>query len=120
MTPVLENGYVAECFWAGVTEDDLRALDERVSARVADLASMGQNVRYLGSILMRTDEVVLCRFRGSEAAVQRAAERAKVPFERLVETAETTRSAPSSATLRAPAGAPKLQALPHRQVGERS
>jgi hypothetical protein len=80
-----EGGYVAECFWVGVTEGDLRALDERAGACVAELVRKGENVRYLGSVLMRADEVVLCLFEGSAAAVQHAAERAQIPFERLVE-----------------------------------
>jgi hypothetical protein len=34
---------------------------------------------------MREDEVVLCLFDGSEAAVRRAAEHAEIPFERILE-----------------------------------
>jgi hypothetical protein len=43
------------------------------------------HVRYLGSILMAEDEVVLCQFEGTSAAVREAAERAQIPFERIVE-----------------------------------
>jgi hypothetical protein len=42
-------------------------------------------VRYLGSILMHEDEVVLCLFAGDEGVVRRAAARAGVPFERILE-----------------------------------
>jgi hypothetical protein len=38
---------------------------------------------------MRTDEVVLCLFEGDEPAVRRAAERAEVPFERILEAARS-------------------------------
>ena len=78
--------YLAECFWPGVEDSDLRALDERVSAVADDLAQNGEPVRYLGSLLMRADEVVLCRFEGSETAVRSTAERAQIPFERILET----------------------------------
>jgi Nickel responsive protein SCO4226-like len=81
--------YVAECFWSGVEDADLQALDERVTAVIAEFARTGDEVRYLGSMLMRADEVVLCFFAGSEAAVRRAAEQASVPFERILEAARS-------------------------------
>jgi len=77
--------YLAECFWPGVHESDLIALDDRVNASAAELSLDGDVVRYLGSLLMREDEVVLCRFEGSEPAVRRVAERAAIPFERILE-----------------------------------
>jgi hypothetical protein len=76
--------FVAECFWTGVTEQDVRALDERIHATVADLGRNGAHVRYSGSLLMPTDEVVLCLFEGTEDVVRLAAQRAGVPFERIV------------------------------------
>jgi hypothetical protein len=76
--------YVAECFWPGVRESDLHALDVRALAQAAAC-----DVRYLGSILLRDDEVVLCRFQGAEAAVRRAAVGAEIPFERILEAAQS-------------------------------
>lgn len=81
--------YVAECFWPGVQDTDLQALDERVAAVAAELSGAGEAVRYLGSMLMRSDEVVLCLFAGSEAAVGRAVELAAVPCERILEAARS-------------------------------
>jgi len=81
--------YVVECFWPGVQDADLQTLDERVSAVTSELALAGEDVRYLGSLLMRVDEVVLCLFAGSETAVRTAAERASIPFERILETARS-------------------------------
>jgi len=78
-------GYVAECFWSGVNEGDLRDLDVRAGATTASLAASGQDVRYLGSVLMPADEVVLCLFEGSADAVRNAAEQSRIPFSRLVE-----------------------------------
>jgi hypothetical protein len=87
--------YVAECFWPGVGEVELCALDERARASAAELAGEGRPVRYLGSLLMRDDEVVLCLFAGQADAVRAAAERAQVPFDRIVE-AERSSSWPAS------------------------
>ena len=79
--------YVAECYWPGVRDSDLRALDDRATAGAAALSSDGEAVRYLGSLLMREDEVVLCRFAGPPESVRRALERAAIPFERILEAA---------------------------------
>jgi Nickel responsive protein SCO4226-like len=81
--PVTE--YVAECFWPDVDEAAVRDLDARAGASASELAAAGHPVRYLGSILMREDEVVLCLFDGTEDAVRLAAEQADVPFERILE-----------------------------------
>jgi hypothetical protein len=81
--------YLAECFWSGVTDRDLAALDQRAEAASATLTSRGEHVRYLGSILLRQDEVVLCRFKGAESAVRRVAEEAGIPFDRILEAARS-------------------------------
>ena len=73
--------YVVECFWPGVQDRDLAELDARITA------AAGTGVRYQGSILMRVDEVVLCLFTGSEAAIRAVAEQASIPFERILESA---------------------------------
>jgi hypothetical protein len=81
--------FVAECFWPGVRETDLRQLDERAQAAAAAVSGTGEEVRYLGAILLREDEVVLCRFEGGVVAVRRAAEEAAIPFERILEAAQS-------------------------------
>jgi len=73
------TSFVAECYWPDVHEEEVRALDRRIAASLAD------DVRYLGSVLIREDEVVLCHFEGSADAVRRVAKRAGVPYERLLE-----------------------------------
>ena len=83
------TSFVAECFWVGVTDDDLRRIDERAAAAVEGLDSEEDNVRYHGSVLMRSDEVVLCFFEGTAAGVRQAAEAAAIPFERILETASS-------------------------------
>jgi hypothetical protein len=84
-----ESEYLAECFWPGVREAELRALDKRAHSSAATLSAGGRPVRYLGSLLMRKDEVVLCLFAGSPEAVREAAELAEVPFDRIVESARS-------------------------------
>lgn len=79
------HSFVAECFWPGVREEDVHALDERVRG------CLGDGVVYHGSMLIRQDEVVLCEFEGTAAAVRSLAERAGVPFERLLETTRDDR-----------------------------
>jgi Nickel responsive protein SCO4226-like len=84
---------VAECFWPGVTASDVEALDARARALAAGRTRTGERVRYLGSILMREDEVVLCQFEGTAAAVREIAERAEIPFERILEATRSSESA---------------------------
>jgi len=73
------SGFIAECFWPDVSDADLDALDRRVAEAATEL-----DVRYLGSILLREDEVVLCQFDGPADSVRAVAERAEVPFERIL------------------------------------
>jgi hypothetical protein len=85
--------YVVECFWPGVSEADAHALDERAEAAAAAHAENGAHVEYLGSILVHDDEVLLCLFEGSPDAVRLAAERAAIPFERILEARDSTHTA---------------------------
>lgn len=70
--------FVAECYWPDVREEEVRALDRRIAASLAD------DVRYLGSVLLREDEVVLFHFEGAAGAIRRVAARAGVRYERLL------------------------------------
>ena len=70
--------FVAECYWPDVHEEEVLELDQRI------LASFSEDVRYLGSVLIREDEVVLCHFEGTAEAIRRVAEQAHVPYERLL------------------------------------
>jgi len=79
--------FVAECYWPDVHEEEVRALDRRIAASLTD------DVRYLGSVLIRDDEVVLCHFEGTADAVRRVATRACVPYERLLAATVSVRTA---------------------------
>lgn len=93
------ESFAAECFWPDVSEADLAALDQRIAETVAELTRT-EAVRYLGSILLRDDEVVLCQFQGSAESVRVVAERARIPFERILATSRSPQpfSRPGGAT----------------------
>jgi hypothetical protein len=73
-----DTSFVAECYWPDVREEEVRELDQRITS------SLTEDVRYLGSVLIREDEVVLCHFEGAADAIRRVAEQAHVPYERLL------------------------------------
>jgi hypothetical protein len=81
--------YVAECLWPDVHEPELRELDQRASEQAERLTASGRPVTYLGSLLIREDEVVLCLFQGEVEAVRAAIEAAEIPFDRILETARS-------------------------------
>jgi hypothetical protein len=83
--------YVAECFWAGVREQDLADLDRRIAATAAV-----EQVRYLGRLLVLEDEVVLVLFEGPLAAVRHLADAAGIPFERLLQVSFALRADPTA------------------------
>jgi len=83
MENVSVGGFVAECFWPDVDETAVRAADARIAECVR---TVGAGVRYCGSILLQEDEVVLCQFEGTAAAVRKVVECAEVPFERILAT----------------------------------
>jgi hypothetical protein len=90
--------FVAECYWPDVHEEDVRALDQRIAVSLVD------DVRYLGSVLIAEDEVVLCHFEGGADAIRRVAERARVPYERLLAATVSVRSEPKCTELESPQG----------------
>ena len=78
--------FVAECMWPGVRERDLHALDKRTVAEARRISATGPPVRYLGSLLMREDEVVLCMFEGELDGIRATATAAGIPYDRLLES----------------------------------
>ncbi len=93
MDEPLATTYVVECFWPGVSEADAHEVDGRAEAASAALSAGGARVEYVGSILVRDDEVLLCLFEGSPDAVRLAAERAAIPFERVLAASDSTHPA---------------------------
>ena len=82
--------WVAECFWPGVHEDELLDLDRRVVSTTSELVGRGDPVRYLGSLRITDDEVVLFLFEGAMSSVQQVAERAGIRAERILHCTRTT------------------------------
>jgi Ethanolamine utilization protein EutJ (predicted chaperonin) len=83
------TSYVAECFWAGVLDDDLHELDRRIEASVAAVAG-DERVRCLGWLHVIDDEVVLVLFEGPIGVVRRVAEHAEIPFGRILQVGYAT------------------------------
>lgn len=77
--------YLVECYWPGVTGELARTAEVRAREVSADLRSSGREVAFLGSVVVPADETVFCFFEGCEADVRAASERARLPFERVLE-----------------------------------
>lgn len=78
--------YLVESHWPGVTESKLELAVERLAQATQDVNHEGTPARYLGSILIVSDEVVFSLFEGeSSAAIQEANSRAAVQVERIGE-----------------------------------
>lgn len=90
MTRTSGTQWVAECFWPGVHEDELLDLDRRVVSTASELVGRGDPVRYLGSLRITDDEVVLFLFEGAMSSVQQVAERAGIRAERILHCTRTT------------------------------
>ena len=85
MGHLVDAEFIAECMWPGVTEAELVEADARAGARAIETDAAGEHVRYLGSLLMRDDDVVFFFFAGpSTKAIETVARRAELPFERIV------------------------------------
>jgi hypothetical protein len=74
--------HVAECLLPGLTQAAAEVLAERVRAELAGPAGTG--IRFLGSLLMPEDEVLLCLFCGPLDEVRAVIERAALPADRVV------------------------------------
>jgi hypothetical protein len=76
--------WVAECFWPGVREDELRDLGQAVVRATSGLAGTGGPASYLGCLQVTDDEVVLFLFEGSIGAVRDLTERVGIRAERIL------------------------------------
>jgi hypothetical protein len=76
--------YTAKCYWPGISAVDF---DRVASRRLAATAKAVEDAFYRGAILFPGDDLVLCLFEASSrAAVKQAAERARVPCERVIDS----------------------------------
>jgi hypothetical protein len=76
--------YTAKCYWPGINPVDFdRVASNRLARRTSGLGS----IVYRGAILFPDDDLVLCLFdASSRAAVTAAAERARIPCERVIDS----------------------------------
>jgi hypothetical protein len=80
----LDSIYLVECFWPGVTREVVTAANARARERVAALRQAGSSLRFLGSLLIPSDEVVFFQFSAtSSQEVVRASREAELPFDRV-------------------------------------
>ena len=93
--------FMAECFWPGVDEQKVKDAGARGRRAAQAVSSEGGSARYIGSILVPSDEIALCLF--AATSIDEASEvnrRAAIPFERILEIVrlgpERTHSASSS------------------------
>jgi hypothetical protein len=82
--------WVAECFWPGVSDQDVHDTDRRVAKVVSEAAERGEVVDYAGSVRIIDDDVVLFLFEGSVSSVRQAAEQAGIRSTRILHCTRTT------------------------------
>jgi hypothetical protein len=74
--------YTAKCYWPGI---DAVEFDRVASSRLSSRSAESLSIVYRGALLFPDDDLVLCLFdAASRAAVKQAAERARVPCERVI------------------------------------
>jgi hypothetical protein len=79
--------FMAECFWPGMNEAKVREAGLRAGHAARAASRDGDEVRYLGAILVPADEVAFCLFEGgSSELVSDISDRAEIPFERILQT----------------------------------
>jgi hypothetical protein len=79
--------YLVECYAPGICGQDVELAGARALAAAADLQREGLAIEYVGALFVPVDEVVFHVFSSSTAeAVREASTRAKVGFERVVES----------------------------------
>jgi hypothetical protein len=83
--------FMAECFWPGVTEQKVADAGERLRRSAHAFAVRGRAGRYIGSILVPTDEIALCLFEAqSHTAATELNETAAIPSERILRVVQLT------------------------------
>lgn len=84
MVVTVEATYLVECFWPGVTSERVEAANRRAREEAAALRRQGSTLRFLGSLLIPSDEVVFFQFMAaSSEEVIRASREAELPFDRV-------------------------------------
>jgi hypothetical protein len=79
------RSYLVECYWPGVSEQKATEASRRVRAVSLELGRRGDELRFIGCVLIPGEEAMFCLFAGTEADVRAAAQEADIPLERVVE-----------------------------------
>jgi hypothetical protein len=78
--------FMAECFWPGVTAQKVADAGDRVTEAAHAIRSDESYTRYLGSILVPTDEIALVLLEAASLAdATELAQQAAIPSERILE-----------------------------------
>jgi hypothetical protein len=78
--------FMAECFWPGVTAQKVADAGDRVTQATHAISRDESYARYLGSILVPTDEIALVLLEAASlAAATELAQKAAIPSERILE-----------------------------------
>ena len=88
--------YLVECYWPAVTEREHAAAAGRARTAAEDARREGDQLEFLGSILIPAEETVFCLFAGREEDVRAASQRAGLPFERILESVAANVGQPSA------------------------
>jgi hypothetical protein len=85
------KAFMAECFWPGVTEQQVVEAGTRARQAARSAHSSGGRAHYLGAILVPADEIALCLLEAPsiEAALD-VNRRAELPSERVIEIMRLT------------------------------
>jgi hypothetical protein len=78
--------YLVECYWPGVDERKVASAVARAQSAALQLRREGNEIEFLGSILIHADETVFLLFRGAEEHVRAASVRSDILFERVLES----------------------------------
>jgi hypothetical protein len=109
--------FAATCYWPGVTERAVALAAGRGAAEAEAVSRAGSAVGYLGSILFRDDELVLCLFDASSSvAVRGVAERAGIPCERVMNSQWMPHSGRQSNPFAAGGALHRTPTAPHKEA----
>ena len=80
----MDTTYLVECFWPGATREVITAAGKRARESALALRREGLSLRFVGSMLLPTDDVVFFQFTAPSADdVTRASRQARLPFDRV-------------------------------------
>lgn len=79
--------FLVECYAPDIARSDVEAVGRRAAAAAAELRGSGRSIEYVRALFVPGDDAVFHVFSGDAiGTVREAAERAQIPFERVVES----------------------------------